>query len=278
MLLQVTPRLRQAAATFVKRAEDDALPEQEDVVQALAEAKSLTEDSVSVSHRTVITVSQVLRGNSRSGEKSSDGSEVEFSMRWMLRGTKVVKPPEPEKPPKSPEFLAQMERLRAQAQEQEYQALVKGLKEPASLSVDPADEGEIKPGQMAKEIKEQLSAIVNILLSVASVAWALWYWTASSMNISLATRTLLSLFGAGVILVAEVFIYTRYKFKVDDARQKERGKKEKVQVISSYEISGGNVREVSKDKAPVVAIGSEKNNGQGQASLRKRTVDPAVKG
>ncbi|KAG7730076.1 hypothetical protein KL933_001156 [Ogataea haglerorum] len=130
----------------------------------------------------------------------------------------------PPQTPKSPDFLKQMEKLKAQQEELEYQRLVGSL---------PGQHGRPSVLQEAKEVKHQLTTIVNVLISVVSVAYAVWYWTGSVNLFNDATRVLLALFAAILVLVAEVVVFGGYLRRVDEAKQRERKKKEVRKVVHS---------------------------------------------
>ena len=132
------------------------------------------------------------------------------------------------------EFKEQLNKLRLMQQENEYQKLVNKEKEHSSLvHVKEGDELELSPAQINKQIKEQVTTIFNILLSVVSVVFAIWYWTGTSMRVEVQYRILLCLFFGILVLVAEVVVYNSYLNKIDAAKQKERRKKEKKKVIKT---------------------------------------------
>ncbi|KAG7881581.1 hypothetical protein KL905_000935 [Ogataea polymorpha] len=130
----------------------------------------------------------------------------------------------PPQTPKSPDFLRQMEELKARQEELEYQKLVGSL---------PGQIGRPSALQEAKEVKHQVTTIVNVLISVVSVAYAVWYWTGSVNLFNDATRVLLALFAAILVLVAEVVVFGGYLRRVDEAKQRERRKKEVRKVVNS---------------------------------------------
>ncbi|KAG7830466.1 hypothetical protein KL920_002104 [Ogataea angusta] len=130
----------------------------------------------------------------------------------------------PPRTPKSPEFLRQMEELKARQEELEYQKLVGSL---------PGQLGRPSVLQEAKEVKHQVTTIVNVLISVVSVAYAVWYWTGSVNLFNDATRVLLALFASILVLVAEVVVFGGYLRRVDEAKQRERKKKEVRKVVDS---------------------------------------------
>lgn len=165
-----------------------------------------------------------------------------FRLSRLVHHTKVFIPAKPPPIPKSKEFLQQMEQLRHKSEEFEYQNLI------SSSSSDKDQGTQQLASQEIKQVKEQISAIINVLVSVVSVAWALWHWSGSSTSsYSLAGRTLLSLFGALVILVAEVVIYSGYKARVEEARVTERKKKENKTVITTFEFGNSRSKLLTND-------------------------------
>lgn len=93
----------------------------------------------------------------------------------------------------------------------------------------------LTPLQEHKQVKSQITTIFNIFISVASVTYAVWYWTYSSMRLSDAYRILLCLFFGLLVLIAEVVVYMSYLNKVEEAKIKERSKKEIKKVVKSFE-------------------------------------------
>lgn len=141
--------------------------------------------------------------------------------------------PAPQVKPKSPEFLTQMELLRRRNKELEYQRLIKN---DASLSLASVGDPVMSPSQEAKQLKHQITTIFNVLVSVCSVSYAVWYWTDSSMRISAPARVLLSLFFGLLVLIAEVVVFNGFLSRVEDARRKETTKKEVRKLVSTVTI------------------------------------------
>ena len=140
------------------------------------------------------------------------------------------------KQPKTKEFLKSMERLRLEAKEQEYRKLINPTPQFSTLYEEKLDEHDLTPQQVAKELKNQLTTIVNIVISVVSVAYAMWYWTETSWGLPISYRVLLSIFFGILVLVAEVVVYMGYLNKIEDARVKERKKKEVKKVVRSFNL------------------------------------------
>lgn len=155
----------------------------------------------------------------------------------LIRQTKLYTPPyETYKQPKTKEFLKMMERLRLEAQEAEYKRLINPAPEHSTL-YDTTNDEYISPVQAHKELKNQLTTIVNVFISVGSVSYAVWYWTASSWGLRDSYRVLLTVFFGLLVLVAEVVVYMGYLNKIEEARAREYSKKEVKKVIKSYTLT-----------------------------------------
>lgn len=123
-----------------------------------------------------------------------------------------------------------MKKLRLQAKEDEYQKLVRPS-ELYSTLYDNYGQEMITPAAASKQLKNQITTMVNVFISVASVAYAVWYWTASSMKMKDSWRVLLSLFSGILVLVAEVVVYMGYLNRIEEAKLRERNKKEVKKVV-----------------------------------------------
>lgn len=164
---------------------------------------------------------------------------LQISLSKLTQNTSVYTVPAPAPPPKTKEYLALMKKLRLQEEERQYLSMIGSVSQVnggIERAVNDNDDFEnLTPGQQVKKVNEQLTTIFNIAISVFSVAFALWYWSANYSSWSLATRTLLSLFAAILTLVAETVVYLGYQRKVKEAAVKERKKVEKKSVISTIE-------------------------------------------
>lgn len=200
VLLTVTPAISAALEKYFESSKTPVL-----------DHSSLEDYSSAISHNDLILLAK----------------HTSVSLSQLTRGTQVYFPPKKAPPPKSKEYMKLMEKLRAQQQEKEYQEL---------LGNRYNDEPDITPGKAVKELREQLSTIVNIAVSVGSVAFAIWYWTGTSTHWSMSARTLLSLFAAILVLVAETVVYLGYKNKIAEAQAVEKAKKEIKEVVSSTPV------------------------------------------
>lgn len=132
----------------------------------------------------------------------------------------------------SEDFKKKLEFLKYQEQELEYQSMVKRSKSVFSLQED----DELTPSQINKQIKEQVTTVFNVLVSVISVVVAIWYWTGSSTNFPIHVRLLLCLFFGILVLVADVVVYNSYLKKLEEAKVKEKTKVEKKKVLSKITL------------------------------------------
>lgn len=123
----------------------------------------------------------------------------------------------------SDEFRAQQQRLRAAAAEDEYRALTGGMQQ---------EQQRHGFGSAAREVREQLAAVANVVLTVVGVAYGVW-WVARAAGVGAEARVLLAL-GCGLTaLVADVAMYNVYHRKVGEARRRERRLHEQRRVVTS---------------------------------------------
>ncbi|ODV87448.1 hypothetical protein CANARDRAFT_5979 [[Candida] arabinofermentans NRRL YB-2248] len=188
-----------------------------------------------ISYEDLITLHKLHQSNIQ-----PDSQNEQLSLLELLKGSSIYKHPPPTAA-KTPEFLKMMEQLRLKEQEYEYQKLVKSGNRYGGSRVFKLDAGSndddefetLTPLQQTKQVNHQLTTIFNIFVSVASVGYAVWYWTGTSMRISDAYRVLLSLFFSILVLVAEVVVFGGYLRKVEEAKKTERKKKEIQKVVDT---------------------------------------------
>lgn len=155
----------------------------------------------------------------------------------LIRSTRLVIPKrEREKTPKTKEFEESLRLLKLQEKEAQYQRLVNQKPAISTLYETKLDD-DFSASKMHKEIKSHVTTIFNIFISVASVVYAIWYWTSSSWGLRDGYRVLLCLFFGILILLAEVVVYMSYLNKVEEAKRKERLKREVKKVIRTYTMT-----------------------------------------
>ena len=140
----------------------------------------------------------------------------------------------------STEFKQHLNNLRYKLKEKEYQKMIKsnsvdtlGL----GNTINDSNDLNLTPSQINKQIREQVTTVFNILLSVVSVIVAIWYWSKSSGRFPVEVRILLCLFFGLLVLIAEVVVYNGYLQRLNEAKTKEKSKKEKKKVIKTIKIS-----------------------------------------
>lgn len=141
----------------------------------------------------------------------------------------------------TPQFRSELRRLELIQKEQEYQGLIRkvdhlGIITPSGPRVAAPEDTE-KPSQLAKEIKEQISAVFNVGVTVFSAIWALWYWSGSSASFPDYLRVLLCLTGGIVVLIADIALYAGYKRKITEAKMRERQRKQVKRIINTISIN-----------------------------------------
>ncbi|GEQ72075.1 hypothetical protein JCM33374_g5761 [Metschnikowia sp. JCM 33374] len=105
------------------------------------------------------------------------------SMLELLKTTQLVVPNKNvpnEAVPKTKEFIQTMETLRLRAKEEEYQRLVNPSLARNTLYEPKFDDEPFDTVRQHKETKNHITTMFNIFISVASVVYAIWYWTGSS--------------------------------------------------------------------------------------------------
>ncbi|TID29430.1 hypothetical protein CANINC_002004 [Pichia inconspicua] len=177
---------------------------------------------------------------------------------------------------KSPEYIALMDRLRAEASEREYRALLAerrgGISDRAgtidavgkyafleedSRGNNDNNNNNNNNGRVAKAVKQQLATVANA---------------------DTGTRALLSIAAALLVLVAEVVIFGGYVRRVEDARQRERVTPERKAVVDTVVIGGrrgggGGGRSHKKAKVGTATAKLKKlNNFEHAGQLNHKSV------
>ncbi|BGP41411.1 hypothetical protein JCM10449v2_005391 [Rhodotorula kratochvilovae] len=138
----------------------------------------------------------------------------DFRLASLLRLTDVHAPPPPPRV-KSPELLAILSSIQLTQDRAAYASLTSLRPAPHPSLVplhDPYDSSALgsaakSPAEEWREIRRELSAIVNVGASMAAVGTAVW-WV--SFGYSYVERILLSLAGAIAIAAIEAFLYYRF--------------------------------------------------------------------
>lgn len=130
----------------------------------------------------------------------------------------------------TPAFQKQLDALRSKVQEQEYQQIVHRGK-------TQVDDDFVSPSQVWKEVNSYITNIINVMVTVLAVVWAVWTWTSYNTEVfKLHYRVLLCLFFGLLALVADVVVLNAFMRKMDEAKTKELRKKEFKKVIETVVI------------------------------------------
>ncbi|KAL2709462.1 Vacuolar ATPase assembly integral membrane protein VPH2 [Kluyveromyces marxianus] len=124
------------------------------------------------------------------------------------------------------EFKADLEKLRWVQKEQEYQDMIR---RDSLVPAGTLNEHDPTISEINKEIKEQVAAVFNVLLTVFGTVYAVWYVTRSGWDIHI--RIILCLFSGILVLIADAAMYNVYYRKIEEARALERKKKVVKKVI-----------------------------------------------
>ncbi|GAA6055218.1 hypothetical protein JCM3770_000720 [Rhodotorula araucariae] len=208
--------------------------------------------SRTIPHDVLVAVSTWSRG------RDDLANRDDFRLASLLRLTDVHAPP-PRPRVKSPELLAILSSIQLKQDRAAYASLtsLRPAPHPSLVPVhDPYDPGALgrrakSPAEEWREIRRELSAIVNVGASMAAVGTAVW-WV--SFGYSYVERILLSLAGALAIAAIEAFLYYRFFTRLS--------------------------RETTKAPKRAAARGPAVKAGPGRAGTadRRRVGPPAVKG
>ncbi|KAJ2805604.1 hypothetical protein H4R20_002025, partial [Coemansia guatemalensis] len=179
---------------------------------AIAEAK---QDSAvaTIALADIRLLSQTLR------EQNSESDEDNAWVHQLLQGSKIHVPQQPS-PPRNPELVARLDRIKKQLEEQEYKRMTAGTTSLGSQSAGdastpfPAVPG-VRAGQAAdavsikqemKDINKTISAIVNIIFSALGVGFAVGY-ASYTLTSNIGWRVLMALAAAIVTALAESWLF-----------------------------------------------------------------------
>lgn len=153
-----------------------------------------------------------------------DDSSLGLSdLKTLLQGTRVYFQPKPDKVVNE-QYQERMRLLRERLDEESYQRMVSGGTNFA-LAETRND---------LRELRNQLSTIVNVIISIFTAAMASWYWTTSWTTGSRVLSALGSAIGLGAI---EAFLYFRYRAKIEQGKHFEAQTKSRSRVKNML-ISG----------------------------------------
>ncbi|KGK38380.1 hypothetical protein JL09_g2414 [Pichia kudriavzevii] len=199
-------------------------------------------------------------------------------MHYMAELTPLIGVHEERPPiPKSEEYKKLMKRLRMQDEEKKYRRYLSRNESTLPTSVDSIGKYVFIPeservhsssaASMAKEVKHQLTTILNVFITCVSSGYAMWYWSGSSLGLAsdYAIRMLLSLVVAIIVLIAEVVVFGGYVRKVDEARERERASVERKTVVETVVIKSGESKRQRPKEKPA-------QNGKRESKTKTKTT------
>ncbi|GAB5590875.1 hypothetical protein Unana1_05775 [Umbelopsis nana] len=140
----------------------------------------------------------ILRRASRLLVESCGDDAGQYWIHELLKGSSIYRPPV------NPELQARLDKIAADNQNKEYARMVK------SVVGSEQDKLAFKiPHDEMQEIRGHVTAIMNVLFSIIACFGA-FFKMSSVLTSDTGSRTLLSLFGALFVGIAEVALYMRY--------------------------------------------------------------------
>lgn len=128
----------------------------------------------------------------------------------LLNGVKLLYRPKAI-PAVNEAHRTRMRQLKVALEEQQYQAMI----------AQSANSSLAETRQELRIVKNQISTVINVLISIFTAAMAAWYWTTSWTT---GNRVLAALMSSIVLGAIETFLYMRYLSKID--MHKEYNKKQ----------------------------------------------------
>lgn len=99
------------------------------------------------------------------------------------------------------------------------------------------------------DVNRQMALIINVLVSIIACSVAVWV---AARHLSTPYRLALSMTSSVVVAVAEVAIYTGYIRRVREAKQTEKVKTEKKEILDTWVIDANKERRTNVPKATSV--------------------------
>ncbi|PWN35569.1 uncharacterized protein FA14DRAFT_172189 [Meira miltonrushii] len=199
----------------IQRLKDElASPPQPDMKDAYYEKGSTV-----LSHQCLVDVASL----------SQDGDNL--SLNNLLRGAKVAIPIKP-KPERSPALIEALRKIELEQQEKEYAAMMPSQSDKSLSFLDTFRSGGSGKSGYGKdnsnddeewaEVRQQISAIINVLVSMVAVAVAVWWAGGTADPI---WKTLVAMPLCFLVAIAETFLYWTYWENLK--KKKERLRKRK---------------------------------------------------
>ncbi|KAK8095963.1 hypothetical protein PG999_013985 [Apiospora kogelbergensis] len=244
---------------------------------AVSSEPSLAEATVGkpISHGQIIDLWKQLQSQGHS----------QYSLEGLLRGANVYIPPPP---PETRASAALMERLRRDEEERSYERMLKNgpiretfaqrfpnapplsLVESFAAANRPHQASDLGEETISQaEIQQQVTLIINFLISIAGCAAALWiagkWWSTSA-------RLFLTLGGSIVVAVCEVAVYNAYQWRMEQGDKKQNMKKEVRSIVKTWVVGEDEPKEGYEPVLIPPTEEDETRNAEQNQELRKRVV------
>ncbi|PWN89260.1 hypothetical protein FA10DRAFT_139574 [Acaromyces ingoldii] len=179
--------------------------------EAVAVQESKRGGALTLQHRTLV-------GVARWAAEGSDTLSDQITLRNLLRGA-ILAYPARQKPERPAELVESLRNIELAQQRAEYEAMVSApsranqREQQWSVGVENWKRGSHEAEEWL-EVRRQLSAIVNVGVSIVAVATSVWW---AGGNIDPIWKTLTALFLSFLTAIAEVVLYSRHW---DNARKR----------------------------------------------------------
>ncbi|KAJ3144710.1 hypothetical protein HDU89_008082 [Geranomyces variabilis] len=141
---------------------------------------------------------------------AATGQHEQYSLHVLIRGSTLHLPTPPPPPPKSARLLALLDAAHAEVSNREYAEMTRGLSTPRGGAGDAS----LNIGGELRDAFRSVSAVFNVLLSMGAVFVAV-YWVAGTVSRDVGKRTLLGLFGALMVAIAEGWFFAKDLLRTD---------------------------------------------------------------
>lgn len=215
-------------------------------------------------------------------KRSINEAKSACSLEDLLRGATIYVPPPPPKPEPSDEYKQLMARLRRDEEERSYERMIKApatretfaqrfpmapmtMADSFAEANKPTSKSDIGEETINHgEIQQQVTLIVNFLVSIAGCAAAIWicaqWWSTTA-------RLFLTLFGTITVAICEVAVYTAYSWRMAEGEKKQQNMKEVKDIVKTWVI--GTDEPSKEGYEPVLIQPKDEDTDTG---IRKRTV------
>lgn len=227
---------------------DETKPIAKQLIQELDQFMQDGSPTPSTSDRGVISHAELLRLSKTCLQVSAPQDVHLYTLSSLLAGSSVHLPKKPT-PVRSAELEATLARIRLQQEREEYAAMLatrpsgkKGNASSFSLgpaagtqsSISSSTKASIEEAAEWLEVRRQLSALANILLSGIAVSVATWW--ASGIYMDLGLKVILSsALGIGIMVVEAILYARHYQYMQDKERKRKEGWKGKMTIVEGEE-------------------------------------------